>query len=95
MNIETITTVVTSVVGVVALAFGVSKDKIDTINEAIPSIVGGVMSLVSVIALLKHKRLARTTVFENMIAASKPAVGVSAQAVAASVKEIAKSVGLI
>lgn len=95
MNIETITTCITSLVGLAALIFGISKDDVATINAAVPSIVGGVTSLVSVIALLRHKRLARTTVFNAMVASSKPNGEVSAMSAGETVKNAAKATGLI
>ena len=69
MNSETIINTLTSLVGLAAVIFGLSKDTADTINAAIPSIVGGVMAICSTIAFLHHKRQARIAVFKEMSSA--------------------------
>ena len=69
MNSETIINTLTSLVGLAAVVFGLSKDTTETINAAIPSIVGGVMAICSTIAFLHHKRQSRIAVFKEMSSA--------------------------
>ena len=66
MNSETIINTLTSLVGLAAVIFGMSKDTTETINASIPSIVGGLMAICSTVAFLYHKRQARTAVFKEM-----------------------------
>ena len=66
MNAETIVTMITNLVGVAGVIFGFSKETTATINQAIPSIVGGIMALTSTIAYIYHKRQTRTAVFNKM-----------------------------
>lgn len=67
MNSETIVTMITNLVGVAGVIFGFSKETTTTINQSIPSIVGGIMALTSTIAYIYHKRQTRTAVFNKMV----------------------------
>ena len=67
MNSETIVTLLTNLVGLAGVIFGISEDTASTITQAIPSIVGSFMAISSTIAYIYHKRQTRTAVFNKMV----------------------------
>lgn len=97
MNAETIVTMITNLVGVAGVIFGFSKETTATINQAIPSIVGGIMALASTIAYIYHKRQTRTAVFNKMVdqIGKEPANTASTLVHTNAIEAAARSVGMI
>lgn len=93
---------VTALIGLAAMIFGMSQDVVSTLQAAVPSVVGGVMTIVSVVTYLVNRRKAKEAVFEALAYKQGECdANGSLRAPAAIDKEnervlsIAKSVGLV
>ena len=93
-SIEGCVTVVANMLSIAVTVFGMSQETADVINKAAPTIIGGVMSLVTVVTYLVNKRKEKIEVFKAI--ASKPDAGtVSAQNAENKLIATAKNLGMI
>ena len=93
-SIEGCVTVITNMLSIAVMAFGMSQETADVINKAAPTIIGGAMSLVTVVTYLVNKRKEKIEVFKAI--ASKPDAGtVSAQNAENKLIATAKNLGMI
>ena len=93
-NIEGCVTVITNMLSIAVMVFGMSQETADVISKAAPTIIGGVMSIVTVVTYLINKRKEKIEVFKAI--ASKPDVGtVSAQNAENKLIATAKNLGMI
>ena len=67
---ESVVMLVTNVIGLCVMFFGMSQDVADAIRGAVPTVVGGVMSLVSAIAYIVNRRKAKESVLNAVAAAN-------------------------
>ena len=67
INTETIITLITSILGVAVMCFGLSAETADVIKNAVPTIVGGVMALVSTITYIVQKSKNRVEAAHLMV----------------------------
>ena len=88
---ETIITVLTNIVGLCVMIFGLSSDVASTIQNAIPTIVGGAMSLVSVVTYLYNLRKGKEAVIQAIASQS----GEERQARGVEILKVAKDINLI
>ena len=96
INAETIVALLTNLVGLATMCFGMSKETAETLDKAIPTIVGGAMTLAATISYMWAKHKARVAVFTEMSTHTPVVDGdVSASAAKTTIVEHAKSCGLI
>jgi len=67
VNAETIVTLITSLLGVATMCFGMSADTAEVIKGAVPTVVGGVMTLVSTITYIVQKSKNRVEAAHLMV----------------------------
>lgn len=60
-------TLVTNLVAIATMLFGMSQDTADVLTKAAPTIVGGIMATATVITYLVNKRKERIEVFNAAI----------------------------
>lgn len=93
-SMEGCVTVIANALSIAVMAFGMSQETADVINKAAPTIIGGVMSLVTVVTYLVNKRKEKIEVFKAI--ASQHDVGtVSAQNAENKLIATAKNLGMI
>ena len=94
---EGVTTLVANILGVAVMLFGMSQETADVLTKAAPTIIGGVMSIVTVVTYLINKRKERTEVFNAAVAAriNKPEGLVAAQSTEDAILSTAKNLGMI
>ena len=94
---EGATTLIANILGVAVMLFGMSQETADVINKAAPTIIGGLMSIATVVTYLINKRKSRSEVF-NAIVATKIAPAdscVNAQSAEDSILKAAKNLGMV
>ena len=91
---EGVVTLVTNLVGIATMVFGMSRDTADVITKAAPTIVGGIMSAATVVTYLINKRKERTAVFNAVVSAKADGL-VQAAGLEDSIVATAKRIGMI
>lgn len=91
---ESITTLVTSLIGMCVMVFGMAQDVANVLQAAVPTVVGGVMSIVSVVTYLVNRRKAKEAVLNAAVAAGSFFNG-NAKGGKKDVVGFAKDIGLI
>lgn len=61
-------TLITNIVAIATMLFGLSQDTADVLTKAAPTIIGGIMSAVTVVTYLINKRKEKIAVFNAAIA---------------------------
>ena len=94
---EGITTLVANIVGIAVMVFGMSQETADVITKATPTIVGGIMSLVTVVTYLISKSKERRDVFNATVQARLAPLDtvVNAQSAEDNIVATAKNLGMI
>lgn len=92
---EGVVTLVTNLVGIATMVFGMSRDTADVITKAAPTIVGGIMSAATVVTYLINKRKERTAVFAAVVSAKKEDGPVQAAGLEDEIVQTAKRIGMI
>lgn len=94
---EGITTLVSNVLGIAVMLFGMTQDTADVISKATPTIVGGLMSIATVVTYLINKRKSRSEVFNAVVATKMAPVDscVNAQSAEDSILKVAKNLGMV
>lgn len=94
---EGITALVANVVGIAVMVFGMSQETADVITKATPTIVGGIMSLVTVVTYLINKSKERRDVFNATVQARLAPTDtvVNAQSAEDNIVATAKKLGMI
>ena len=99
VNTETIVTLITSILGVATMFFGLSVETAEVIKSAVPTIVGGVVALVSTVVYIVRKSKNRVEAAQLMVYGQRDDVldgKVTASGVAADkIEAIVKKAGLI
>ena len=90
---DTIVLAITNVIGVCAMIFGMSSDVTSAIQSAVPTVVGGVMSIVSVVTYLINRRKGKEAVL--MAVANAMAVNPTGSQEKDEIVKTARSIGLI
>lgn len=90
-----IATIVTNVVAIATMAFGLSQDAADVITKAAPTIVGGIMSASTVITYLINKRKERVEVFKATVGSMMSDNAVVAKGSEDRIRAVAKSLGML
>lgn len=67
INTETIVTLITSILGVATMCFGLSADTAEVIKGAVPTVVGGIMTLISTITYIVQKSKNRVEAAHLMV----------------------------
>lgn len=94
MDKDSIVTAITSLIGVCTLLFGLSQDVAEVLKGAVPTVVGGVMSIVAVVTYLVNRRKGKEAVL-NAVVASNSMVSPNAKAAKRDVMDVAREIGLI
>ena len=94
---EGITTLVSNVLGIAVMLFGMTQETADVISKATPTIVGGLMSIVTVVTYLINKRKSRSEVFNAIVSAKiAPADScINAQSAEDGILKAAKNLGMV
>lgn len=88
-------TLVTNVIGIATMVFGMSQDTADVIMKAAPTIVGGVMSLVTVVTYLINKRKEKIEVFNSAMTDKEDPYVLAAKGTEARAVVIGRSLGMV
>lgn len=94
---EGATTLVANIVGIATMLFGMSQETADVITKAAPTIIGGIMSIVTVVTYLINKSKERREVFNATVAARLAPTDsvVNAQSAEDNIVATAKNLGMI
>ena len=90
MSEDRIVAGITALIGLAAMAFGMSQDTVSTLQQAVPQVVGGAMAIASVVTYLVNRRKAKEAVFYASVspASEAEAVARNPEAIVAKAKEI-------
>lgn len=87
-------TLITNIVAIATMVFGMSQDTADVLTKAAPTIVGGVMSIAAVVTYLVNKRKERIEVFNAAISRVGDGI-VTAKGVEDRVITVGKQLGMV
>ena len=60
-------TLISNIIAIATMVFGMSQDTADVLTKAAPTIIGGIMSITTVVTYLVNKRKERIEVFNAAI----------------------------
>jgi hypothetical protein len=94
---EGITALVANIVGIAVMVFGMSQETADVITKAAPTIIGGIMSIATVVTYLINKSKERRDVFNATVQARLAPTDtvVNAQSAEDNIVATAKNLGMI
>lgn len=86
---------VTTLIGLAAMFFGISQETVSVLQSAVPTVVGGIMAIVSVVSYLTNRRLAKSLVYKSIMANENANANKNARQPRHDPVETAKNIGLI
>lgn len=86
---------VTTLIGLAAMFFGISQETVSVLQSAVPTVVGGIMAIVSVVSYLTNRRLAKSLVYKSIMANENVNANKNVRQPRHDPVETAKNIGLI
>lgn len=86
---------VTTLIGLAAMFFGISQETVSVLQSAVPTVVGGIMAIVSVVSYLTNRRLAKSLVYKSIMANENANANKNVRQPRHDPVETAKNIGLI
>ena len=86
---------VTALIGLAAMFFGISQETVSVLQAAVPTVVGGIMAIASVVSYLTNRRLAKSLVYKSIMANENANANNNARQPRHDPISTAKDIGLI